>query len=403
MRILVVSNLYPPGAVGGYEQRCAGIVDALRSRHDVTVLTSGERDADEPGVLRTLPLMRATKTDSLRAPLFTVAAVRAAREAFDQTQPELIFFFNGSGVPQAALRMLELAGVPVAWSVGEQWFSSIYRHDQFLRHLYPGDAGLRGVWAAGMRGVKQLDPQLRRLGFDAPVPAAVMWNTEVMRTFIPIPPTTEPLLERVIHPGTRHEKLYASLTRTPNVEPTIVFVGRIEPEKGPDIAIRSLAELERLHGIAARLVMCGASTPEMSASIKELAAEHGVAERVEMRGFLGPEELGQALASSHVMLAPYVWDEPLGLVCVEAGLARVPVVAALSGGMPELLRDREEALFFPKGDVGACVDALARTLRDTDATAARVQRAFARAREFGWTSYVERVEQFVIEARELLA
>jgi glycogen(starch) synthase len=404
VRILVVSNLFPPEAVGGYELRCAGIVDALRERHEVTVLTSSEGGRpSEPGVLRTLQFMQPTKAHSLRAPMFTVAAVRAARAALERERPELIFFFNGANVPQAALRVLELSGVPVAWSVGEQWFSGIYRYDQFLRHLYPGDTGLRGIWAAGMRAVDRADPQLRRLEFETPVPAAVMWNTEVMRSFIPVPPTTKPVLERVIHPGTRHEDLYASLPRNPSPEPTIAFVGRVEEEKGPDVAVQALAELERRHRVAARLVMCGSASPHMTAVIEALARELGVAERVELRGFLGAEQLGAVLASAHVMLAPYVWDEPLGLVCVEAGLARAPVVASLSGGMPELLRDGKEALFFPKGDVDACVKALARTLSDPDATAARVERAFVRAREFGWKTYVERVEGFAVEARELLA
>lgn len=403
MRILVVSNLYPPAAIGGYEQRCAAIVDTLSPRHEITVLTSREGGESEPGVLRTLPFMRPTKAHSLRAPLFTLAAVRAARRALEQVRPELIFVFNGASVPQAALRALELSGVPVAWSVGEHWFAGIYRHDQFLRHLYPGDTGLRGVWAAGVRVLWRIDPQLRRLELHTPVPAAIVWNTEVMRTFVPVPPTTKPVLERVIYPGTRHEEMYAALPRTPTAEPTIAFVGRVEPEKGPDVAVRALAELERTHGIRARLVICGAATPQMASWIEALAAEQGVADRVELRGFLRADELGAVLATSHIMLAPYVWEEPLGLVCVEAGLARVPIVASLSGGMPELLRDGEEALFFAKGDVSACAELLARTLRDGDATAARVERAFARAREFGWDGYVERIERFLIETRELLA
>jgi len=47
------------------------------------VLTSQEGGESEPGVLRTLPFMRPTKAHSLRAPLFTLAAVRAARRALD--------------------------------------------------------------------------------------------------------------------------------------------------------------------------------------------------------------------------------------------------------------------------------------------------------------------------------
>lgn len=405
LRILVVSNLYPPVAVGGYELRCAGLVDALSDRHEITVLTSSTGQEHvaraEQGVLRTLPFIRQTKGDSLRAARLAVSAVRATREALEQADPDLIFIFNGAGVPRSALRVLELTGVPVVWSVGEHWFTGIYRHDQFTRHLYVGERGLRGVWASGMRQLNRHHPSLQ-IDLDEAVPAAVMWNTEIMRTFIPVPPTTLPVLERVIYPGTRHEELYSSLERAPSAVPTIAFVGRLEPEKGPDIAVHALAGLERKYGIVARLVMCGSVEPTMAKSIEALARSLGVARGVDVRGFLPPSDLGDVLSSAHVVLLPYVWEEPLGLVCVEAGLARVPVVASLSGGMPEILRDGQEALFFPKGDVDACVDALARTLREPEEAARRADRAYVRACAFGWNGYVDRVDAFLSEARERL-
>src|SRR5829696_6937462 len=58
VRILVISDLYPPVAFGGYEMECASVVDHLRLAHDVHVLTC-DRDADrapaDPTVLRELP------------------------------------------------------------------------------------------------------------------------------------------------------------------------------------------------------------------------------------------------------------------------------------------------------------------------------------------------------------
>ena len=50
MRILVISNLYPPHGLGGYEERCKVCVDALRQRgHEVAVLTSSYgHDPEQP-------------------------------------------------------------------------------------------------------------------------------------------------------------------------------------------------------------------------------------------------------------------------------------------------------------------------------------------------------------------
>ena len=58
MRLLVLTDLYPPIAFGGYERACSELVDGLRERHEVTVLTSDlRRDSAPrlPWVRRELP------------------------------------------------------------------------------------------------------------------------------------------------------------------------------------------------------------------------------------------------------------------------------------------------------------------------------------------------------------
>ena len=60
MRILVVTDRFPPAVHGGYEIECAGVVAHLRREHEVTVLTSSldRRGIPvEPGVVRRLPFV----------------------------------------------------------------------------------------------------------------------------------------------------------------------------------------------------------------------------------------------------------------------------------------------------------------------------------------------------------
>ena len=101
------------------------------------------------------------------------------------------------------------------------------------------------------------------------------------------------------------------------------------------------------------------------------------------------------LSGASALVVPSTWQEPSGGVCLEGGLARVPVVASRSGGMPEGLREEEHALYFPIGDADACAGALARVLTDTAETEARTARAFERARRFSFDNYMAQIDAFL--------
>jgi glycosyltransferase involved in cell wall biosynthesis len=394
-RILVISNLFPPAVQGGYELECATVVEHLRRHHSVLVLTSvrGSGLDPEAGVVRRLPFVGSGRVRSLLAPLDAIRAARTMRQVLASFQPTLVYVWNGAMIPQAALRIAETSGVRVAYRICEHWFGRVYRSDRFMRHLYPGERGLRGVWAGLMRIVNRL-PVLR-LDVSRRVPVAVCWNSESLRRLTDVPATAEILLERVVHPATKKGEALDGLRRAPAATPTVAFIGRVDEYKGTHVAYQALADLRDRHGIVARLVVAGFGDAGYRAHLRELAEELGITPSVEDRGPLDLDGLTDLLAEAHVVVVPSVWAEPAGLVCVEAALARVPVVASRVGGIPELLRDEQDALLVPPGDARACADALARTLREESATAARVQSAFQAVQRFRLPVYLERMDEFL--------
>ncbi|MGH3029513.1 MAG: glycosyltransferase family 4 protein [Gaiellaceae bacterium] len=400
MRILVVTNLFPPDIRGGYEVRCAGVVEYLRRRHDVVVLTTAHgrcKRCVEPHVLRELPFL---ETDArgvvLRAPAASLRAAHTVKRVLGEFAPDFVYVWNGWNIPHSALFVLQQARLPLAFSVGEQWFARIYSGDKFMRHLTPGRRGLRLVWGGLMRGVN-LHPDLR-LRLDVVGEAAVAWNSNALRRSVGIPPGIAPVLERVIYPAPTRYDYFSNLERKPGDGASIAFVGRIERAKGPEIAVRALAGLRTRHGLRARLVLAGREDPGMRRDIDRLAEDLGVKGQVDLPGFLGTEALGRLLSEADAIVIPSTWLEPFGIVSLEAALARVPIVAARSGGLTEAIREGEHALFFPARDADACADALAATLRDGDATAARVTRAFAHARTFSFERHAEAHERFIRDA-----
>lgn len=398
MRILVISNLFPPAVRGGYENECAGVVSHLREQgEEVTVLTStrGRRREHDEGVLRKLPLLPQTPLGSLRAPLASVSAARTVLAAIASRRPELIFVWNGAAIPHASIHVALESGIPVAFRVCEHWFGRLFESDQFTRHLRPGDRGPRRAWAGFVREMNRVGPL--RIDLDrSPFPVSISWNSAFIRTAAPPTPLLEPVLETIIHSTSLNGRRFESAARhSPAARPRICFAGRLSSEKGPEIAVRAVADLRDRHGIEAELTLAGAGTRAERRRLMREAESLGVSGLCSVAGRLDSADLAELFSGSDALVVPSLWAEPFPLVTIEGALARVPVVASRTGGIPEQLEDGRHALLFEPGDSSACAEAIAATLERPDVTSARVREAFARAKGLSWENYLLETDEFL--------
>lgn len=398
----MVSNLYPPAAEGGYERRCADTVEGLSTLHDFFVLTSRrgrEQTGSDPRIRRDLPYLRHRRLDSLRAPLAAVQAARAMDAALADWQPDLVFVWNLGEIPHSTLWVAQRSGVPIAFHVADPYLDGLYMDDRFARYLTGHDHGVRRIWAMLMRIVNRT-PMLRIIS-GAEFEASVSWVSEALRQQSPPPAFLRPTTTATIYPATRRYARFAAASRRPEPDrPLIAFAGRLEPQKGPDVAIRALAHLNRSLGVAARLELAGHGGGSLRRQLERLANSLQVGAEIRFRGALELDGVIDLFERAHALVVPSVWEEPLGMVTIEAALAGLPVVASSSGGMPEALRPANEALYFPIGDWRSCGQALAQTVGDPAATAARVQRARARAATFSFERYLERMAEFIEQAAQ---
>jgi glycosyltransferase involved in cell wall biosynthesis len=158
----------------------------------------------------------------------------------------------------------------------------------------------------------------------------------------------------------------------------LLFVGRLDRQKGAEVALRALALLDGpAAGLPLRVVGGG---PEETA-LRRLAGELGVAGRVRWDGHLSQADLAGRYRRAAALLVPGR-DEGLGLVAVEGQLSGAPVVAAASGGLLDVVADGRTGRTFPPGEPGALARAVESTLADRDATArmAKAAREQAAAR-----------------------
>jgi glycosyltransferase involved in cell wall biosynthesis len=138
----------------------------------------------------------------------------------------------------------------------------------------------------------------------------------------------------------------------------LLFVGRLSPRKGPDVAV------EALHRLAGRLDthldLVGSVFPGyewFEDRLRSRVEELGLSGRVTFHGFR--PDVGPAFAGCDIALVPSVADEPFGNTAVEALLAARPVVASASGGLTEAVAGAAAARTVPAGDARALADAVA--------------------------------------------
>jgi glycosyltransferase involved in cell wall biosynthesis len=111
----------------------------------------------------------------------------------------------------------------------------------------------------------------------------------------------------------------------------LLFIGRLHPQKRPDIAVECLAAAQSLHP-GVHLGIAGPDEKGLSASLKAQAEGLGCAARLHLLGLLPRDEILQALADADLMLMPSDHQESFGMAAVEAMAAGVPVL--VSDGVP---------------------------------------------------------------------
>jgi glycosyltransferase involved in cell wall biosynthesis len=139
-----------------------------------------------------------------------------------------------------------------------------------------------------------------------------------------------------------------------HMDSLVVSVGRLQPQKRHDVAIRAVAQVPR-----AALIVVGEG-PERS-SLEALVATLGVTDRVRLIGT--SRHARQMMAAADALLLTSDW-EGLPLVLVESMMSGVPVVATAARGVRELLRNGKDAVLCPVGDIAAVAAGLDRVLGD---------------------------------------
>jgi len=195
-------------------------------------------------------------------------------------------------------------------------------------------------------------------------------------------------------------------------EPVLLFAGRIQPLKGADVAVRTLAALsqerpsDRAGPPATLLLVGGPSGAEGAAELAhlhQLVAELGLQGRVK---FVPPQphsRLALYYRAADVCLVPSR-SESFGLVALEAAACGTPAVAAAVGGLRSLVTDGVSGFLVEGRDPDAYASPVARLLADPVLAARMSVEAAARAAHFRWSITAGRLRRLYADltARRLV-
>ena len=369
MKILFWTELYWPH-IGGIEVRSHQLAVALQARgHEVAVVTSygnlalGDRECHEGIEIRRYPFLEALS--GKRLDLLSVAR-KDVHEFKRDFSPDLVHvFFTDPGVifhwmTHSGSKARTIVTVPIALHGFRCDDGTLLR--QTLR---------QADWVVAISQAMRSDAV--SLAPEVEGRCSVIYNSLDMAETLDCPESFDP--------------------------PILLCVGRVVREKGFDLVIQALPELLReLPETRLLIAGDGPARPEL----QDQAVALGVAGRVTFLGWVEPAEIPRLIGRATVIVVPSRRREAFGNVALQAMQMGRPVIAAATGGLPEVVQHETTGLLIPVDDSSALARAALRLLQD-QRLAERLGSAGKRAAEtrFAFDAYVEAHESLYAKMKNL--
>ena len=359
MNILVLSNLYPPAYLGGYELLCQQVVRELRYRgHQVTVLTSSHGSQSPAQVeervhrdLRLyLPFSEPGRVARLARRRTHQANERIAAHRIAALRPDIVFVWSQLRLTLGAAQAAERSGVPVCYTLNDEHLAGY-----LPRAWSPAPrAALAALTDRTLfRGITTARLQLRH---TTSISRRVRDN--LIASGLPMADS------RVIYQGIPVERFPCKAEPGRIGTPArVLFAGQLLPYKGADTLIQAAHRLAADRGSdAIKVTIAGDGPGNHPAELRRMALD-GPAE-VEFLGRVPHDQLAALYREHDLFVFPSRWQEPFGLTHLEAMASGLPVISTADGGHGEFLRDNQNALVFPKGNPEALAGRILAILDD---------------------------------------
>src|SRR6266487_827987 len=374
MRILFLSNFFPPARPGGYTQWCHEVTQRLAGRgHTIGVLTSCyEREkapAEEQNIYRLLhlegdlayyqPLHFFTRWKKQHRENFVVL-----KQTVKDFAPDLIFVWGMWALSKALPALAEqLLPGRVVYYLSDYWPMALDMHTTYWQsstRSWPMQVPKRVLSKVAMSILaKEYQPDLK---LEHVICVSARVRELLVEAGLPIPHA------RIIHGGTDIERFLDIRKRdylSGNLK--LLYAGQLVRHKGVHTAIEAMARLvnkRRINQITLTLV--GSGHPDYEAFL------HGLVERECLNNFVtfhkpvSKVNMPDIFQQFDVLIFPSIYEEPLARITQEAMFAGLVVVGTITGGTKEILRDGETGLTFAPEDADGLAEQIVRLIANPD-------------------------------------
>lgn len=382
MKILFVSNFYPPHHVGGYELRCSQVAEYLqRAGHEVRVLTSSYRLPEEgTGTVNIIdecsggvPVERSLRYHPLepqppgRFYILSMARrqlpdARRFVKLLDDFQPDIVNWWNLEGLTKAILPIPAGRRIPDVHFVEDTWLIREYGLCGEKESLFWFDFW-RGNWGSSFfRPIlrRTLAPWARRVqGQGIPTrpianhPRHVCFVSEFMK----LEHIREGLVfpsSEVIYGGVSPEGFYAqrAMLEFKKAPLRLLYAGYISPNRGLHTIIEALGllPLDLRKSVELSIAHTGPAKPSQYVeNILARIERLGLSKNVAFLGKIPHSQMPRVYLDHHVLVSASTRKEGLPLTMMEGMCAGCAVITTGSGGAAEIA-DLADLPIFPQDD-----------------------------------------------------
>ncbi|HYT60826.1 MAG TPA: glycosyltransferase family 4 protein [Haliangiales bacterium] len=379
MKILVLTNLYPPHHAGTYDLRCQSVTETLRLRgHPVLVVTSnhGLNTEQRDEEIHRRFFLNGAFGHPLSTGYREVQRIeehnhRVLQEAIADFQPDLVHVWSLRGLSKSLIFGLRNSRLPTVYDIADRWLAEDLRADPWLRWWNAPGSNLlrRSLELAGQRNRFDATAPTRMIKGLERIPE-VYGPPEVVANVTPdsisslrfdrlyfcsraLKQATQETGLRVSHgeiiyPGISMQLFVGDVKPVSAPLNKLLVVGRLNEESGLMTAVQALLQARQGKSQLA-LSIYGRGETDYISQLRSFVVQNSLP--VE---FLTVSNQNRDLAAVYrqhdALLYTAEWEEPFAVTPLEAMACGLPVIGANVGGARELLRHGENALTYTPGD-----------------------------------------------------